>query len=127
MKEKMTNLGSIDKLLEFTFQRLMESATAYEQVTKKMEIISHNLCVAVTLIVQLLFIRSNPSPKAKKMALGILGYEKETMERGWEDKVYANSAHFLNKKYNKFDQISLEQLQKIPLYVISKVNNGDWS
>ena len=37
MKEKMTNLGSIDKLLEFTFQRLMESATAYEQVTKKME------------------------------------------------------------------------------------------
>lgn len=83
MKEKMTNMGSIDKLLDFTFQRLMDSATRYEQMTNKMDVISHNLCVAVTLILELLFIRSNPSPKAKQMATGILGYEKETMERGW--------------------------------------------
>jgi hypothetical protein len=41
--------------------------------------------------------------------------------------VLANSSHFLNKKYNSSDQISFEQLQKIPLYVISKVNNGDWN
>lgn len=39
----------------------------------------------------------------------------------------ANSSYFLNKKYNKNDHISFEQLQKIPLFVISKVNNGDWN
>lgn len=46
---------------------------------------------------------------------------------GWENKVMANSSHFLNKKYNKGDEVSFEQLQKIPLYVISKINNGDWN
>jgi len=92
-----------------------------------MDVINHNLSVAITLVIELLFIRSNPSQKAKDTALGILGYEKESLQRGWEDKVMANSAHFLNKKYNKGDEISFEQLQKIPLYVISKVNNGDWN
>lgn len=71
-----------------------------------MEIINHNLCVAIRFIIELLFIRANPSQKAKQMALGILAYEKESMERGWEDKVLANSSHFLNKKYNRNDQIS---------------------
>ena len=41
--------------------------------------------------------------------------------------MYANSCHYLNKKYNKNDHISLDQLQKIPLFVISRVNNGDWN
>jgi len=39
-----------------------------------MEIINHNLCVAVKFIIELLFIRANPSPKAKNIAVGILGY-----------------------------------------------------
>lgn len=79
MKEKMSNLGSVDKLLEFVFQRLMDSASRYEEVTQKMDIINHNLCVAIKLIIELLFIRVNPSQKARNMALGILGYEKESM------------------------------------------------
>lgn len=29
MKEKMSNLGSVDKLLDYNFHRLMESATLY--------------------------------------------------------------------------------------------------
>lgn len=41
-----------------------------------MDIINHNLCVAIKLVIELLFIRSNPSAKAKNIALGILGYEK---------------------------------------------------
>lgn len=127
MKEKMSNLGSVDKLLEYVFERLMDAATKYEEVSQKMEIINHNLCVAIKLIIELLFIRVNPSQKARDMVTGILGYEKESMERGWEEKVFANSAYFLNRKYNKTDRVSFEQLQKIPLYVISKVNNGDWN
>ena len=71
-----------------------------------MEVINHNLCVAIRFIIELLFIRSSPSQKAKDIALGILGYEQESMERGWEDKVTANSSHFLNRKYNKGDNIS---------------------
>jgi hypothetical protein len=127
MKEKISNLGSVDKLLEYTYERLMESAGQYETASQKMEILNHNLCVAITFIIELLFIRTNPSEKARNVAWGILGYERESLERGWEDKVLANSAHFLNKKYNKGDDVSFEQLQKIPLYVISKVNNGDWN
>ena len=92
-----------------------------------MEVINHNLCVAITLIIELLFIRSNPSQRAKQMARGILAYEPESMEMGWEEKVMASSAYFLNKKHNKEARVSLEQLQKIPLFVISKVNNGDWN
>lgn len=92
-----------------------------------MDIINHNLCVAIKLIIELLFIRANPSLKAKNIAIGILGYEKQSLQRSWEDKVVANSSYFLNKKYTSSDQISFEQLQKIPLYVISKVNSGDWN
>ena len=61
------------------------------------------------------------------MAVGILGYEKESLEQGWENKVLANSSHFLNKKHNNNDEISFEYVQKIPLYVISKINSGDWN
>jgi hypothetical protein len=105
----------------------METAGKYEQSTLKMEVINHNLCVAVRFIIELLFIRANPSQKAKRIAVGILGYERENLDHGWENKVMANSAHFLNKKHNKGDEVSFEQLQKIPLYVISKINNGDWN
>lgn len=83
MKEKMNNLGNIDKLLEYTYDRLMESASTYDQVNHDMDIINHNLCVAIKFVIELLFIRSNPSAKAKNIALGILGYEKESLERGW--------------------------------------------
>ena len=68
-----------------------------------MDVINHNLSVAITLVIELLFVRANPSDKAKHIALGILGYERESLQRGWEDKVMANSAHFLNKKFNKGD------------------------
>ena len=84
MKEKMQNVGSIDHLLEFAYGRLMTSATHYEEVAADMEVINHNLCVAIRLIIELLFIRSNPSERAKQMATGILGYEKESLEMGWE-------------------------------------------
>ena len=127
MKEKMTSIGSIDVLLDFTYDRLMASATRFEQTNARMEVISHNLCVAITLIIELLFIRSNPSQRAKQTATGILAYEGESMESGWEEKVMASSAHFLNRKHNKDVRVSFEQLQKIPLFVISKVNNGDWN
>ena len=30
----MTNFGSIDKLLEFTYEKLIESANKYEETTK---------------------------------------------------------------------------------------------
>lgn len=70
----MSNLGNIDKLLEFTYERLIESATKYEKISQEMDIINHNLSVAITLVIELLFIRSNPSQKAKEIALGILGY-----------------------------------------------------
>lgn len=61
----------------------MASASRYEQVNAKMDIINHNLCVAIKLIIELLFIRSNPSTKAKNIAVGILGYEQESLEMGW--------------------------------------------
>lgn len=32
MKEKMNNMGNIDKMLEYTYDRLMDSATKYEEV-----------------------------------------------------------------------------------------------
>ena len=54
----------------------MESAGKYEEVTQKMDVINHNLSVAIRFIIELLFIRSNPSQKAKDIAWGILGYEK---------------------------------------------------
>lgn len=69
-------MANIDKLLEYTYERLMESASAFEEINHEMEIINHNLCVAIKLVIELLFIRSNPSVNAKKIAFGILGYEK---------------------------------------------------
>jgi hypothetical protein len=53
---------------------LIDSATNYEKVNQEMDIVNHNLSVAITLVIELLFIRSNPSKKAKEIALGILGY-----------------------------------------------------
>lgn len=47
----MSSLGSVDKLLEFVFQRLMESAAKYDEATQKMDIINHNLCVAIKLVI----------------------------------------------------------------------------
>lgn len=72
----MMNMGNIDKLLEYTYERLIDSANRYDEVSKQTEVVSHNLCVAIKLIIELLFIRANPSVKAKNMALGILGYEQ---------------------------------------------------
>ena len=71
-----------------------------------METSNNELCVAIKMVIELLFIRSNPSQKARSMAVGILGYEKESLERGWEDKIMANSAYVLNKKLSRNDQVT---------------------
>lgn len=57
----MNNMGNIDKLLEYTYDRLIESATSFDKISHEMDIINHNLCVAIKLVIELLFIRSNPS------------------------------------------------------------------
>lgn len=40
----------------------------------------------------------------------------------------SNSAHFLNKKFNyTVDKYTFDQLYKTILWVISKVNSGEWN
>jgi hypothetical protein len=60
--------------------------------------------------------------------LGIIGYEKEVTEFGWEEKVMSNSAYFLNKKFNyTLDKYTFDQIYKTVLWVISKANSGEWN
>jgi hypothetical protein len=32
MKEKMNSLGNVDKMLEYTYERLIDSANKYEEI-----------------------------------------------------------------------------------------------
>ena len=92
-----------------------------------MERVNHHLQVAIKFITELLFLRANASELAKRKVMGILGYEKESLELGWEEKIMINSSHFLNTRYNRTDGINFDKVQKIPLWIIAKVNNGEWN
>jgi len=66
--------------------------------------------------------------KCREKVFGIIGYEKESMDYGWEEKMLANSAFYLNKKFNfNVDKFTFDQLYKTALWVISKINSGDWN
>ena len=76
MKEKASSVNHIDKLLEYTYRKLMGAADEYEQSREELEVINHNLEVSIKFVSELLFMKSCATEKCREKVLGIMGYEK---------------------------------------------------
>lgn len=76
---------------------------------------------------QLVYKRSAATPKAIELAQSIIRFdalsENVQDEEGWGERLTKSTAYYLNKKYEP----TLENMQKLVTWVITKVNNGDWN
>jgi hypothetical protein len=50
MKEKASSLNNIDKLLEYTYKKLIETADAFEHTKEELDAVNHNLEVAIKFV-----------------------------------------------------------------------------
>ena len=124
----MSTANNLDKVLEYIYGKLLEATDNYERACEQMEIINHNLEISIKFVTELLFSKTQSSQKCRKIVNGIIGYEKESTEYGWEEKVMCNSSHFLNKRFNYTnDKFTFDQVYKIVIWVITKVNSGEWN
>ena len=57
MKEKVSSINHIDKLLEYTYRSLMNEADKYDNMREEMEVISHNLEISLKFVTDMLFMK----------------------------------------------------------------------
>jgi hypothetical protein len=59
MKEKNSSIEHVNKLLEFTYQKVIESAQKYEELEDETHIVNHNFEVSLKFIMELVYRRSS--------------------------------------------------------------------
>lgn len=131
MKEKSSELNSLDVILAESHKSLIQQCNKIEEAQNEFAAVTHQLSLSVKIVCELLFLRGKTSPNGRKIVYGVLEVSESRSSEGWgwEEQVIVNSAPLLKKKVLPADleDLEFEKIRKTLLWIVDRTAKGEIS
>lgn len=131
MKEKSSELNSLDTILGESHKSLIEQCNRIEEAQQEFAAVTHQLMLSVKIVCELLFLRGKTSAAGRKMVYGVLQVSEDISAEGWgwEEQVIVNTAPLLKKKVNpaELEGLEFDRIRKTLLWVVDRTAKGEIS